>query len=115
MLCAIVFEVAAAKPDIYSTQFDVQSENALVVQEAARSGGDGLTVLRIENPLINNKHGRQPMATGEHKSNYQPETEIARTRVSRFREKEFYDLPPNDYGYNGISFANQIRDQPQNT
>jgi hypothetical protein len=78
------------------------------------AGGDGLSINKAETPLIARLRARLPMATAEpDKPDISRKTET-REGVSNFSEREFYDLPPNACGYNGISFANLIRASPQN-
>lgn len=119
LLCAIVFAVPRM-PDALVAQSDMQKVRAPIMRENLSSIGliklsdyDGSVFLRFETSARSNKNGILPMATVERKSNLYHTKLETRESVSNFTEREFYDLPPNDFGYNGISFANRIRASPQ--
>lgn len=74
---------------------------------------DALTVTGAFVPIIANKHFREPLTLVKPTSSETKQKPERRCRsVSLFTANEFYDVPPNDYGFSGQSFANPIRAQP---
>ena len=72
--------------------------------------GDGKTAISRDFQVIASKNHIISMATAEININ-RLKTET-RKSVSNFTQSEFYDLPPNDYGYRGDSIANRCRASP---
>lgn len=83
------------------------------VQIVYAGDGDGLRGLESGLPVIANKNGILPIATAAGLAPAaERKTSSRQKSLSNFAERTFYDVPPNDYGYRGTSFANRIRARP---
>lgn len=128
-ICSFVMPSQAKVPDTNPAHTNMQilliaeaSIGSAAIAEFVRThdarivivSGDGDMMLaeRPFAPFIANKDGILPMATVKPDRLITDLKTDAPKSVGNKPEKTFYDLPPNDYGFSGMTFANPIRAQP---